>query len=732
MNTKQFYECLFDAGELAAFSENKYGTRPSRAIYNGVKADKPFFTINPIKPGSTRSIEGVKEFRNFLFEIDDDVTGKPVPLQTQRDIVQAAQLPWSTCVFSGNKSLHWIVSLETPLSDAVEYRMWWLMMETIVNKAAADLGYGLKFDKNVKDPSRFSRAAGAVRISVDGKQLQTLEGIRGRHSNDEVIKWFTANGLTFEDFAPKPTQFEIGQINTSADDAEKFTFVKDVLMRNQPYEQGNKNTWQFVFSRLCRRCGIAEADVRYQIIQLCGEVDHRDPVGSAFSDKYNNDEPIYVLSKAERAEWAKQKAIEEEVAIRQKVIESGKEDQYLHLNGIADYIRVGTMYYKKYKGGLELWKKETLVEDFGSDFMKQFPKELKYTKFCNIVDFINSIESEGTEYNLFTKPDWKPEPGKWPTTERLLRKVFSNVGKDQWEEGLDWIQLQITKPTQNLHALVLGSESREAGKDTFVEWLRLLYGTQNVFFDSVETFLDGFNGSFASKLIIALNEVRFSSINDGSMEKLKNYVTQKRVVINEKFEKKVEIDYYGKIILLTNNTKDFMNIHDEENRFWIRTMPDLDKKKEYDPDFMDKLKAEVPHFLHFILNRKLDCEEKKSRFWLPEETTHTTELETIKKNSKTSLYMEIYDLIDDTFFNRPGTDELFFVAKDIRKRIDSDAGPKQIVMCLQKEFGLDTHKMLRKNSFSDEERNSHYFHIKRSDFYQMDDTTPGLDNIFEA
>jgi len=175
-----------------------------------------------------------------------------------------------------------------------------------------------------------------------------------------------------------------------------------------------------------------------------------------------------------------------------------------------------------------------------------------------------------------------------------------------------------------------------------------------------------------------------------------------------------------------------MNIHDEENRFWIRTMPDLDKKKEYDPDFMDKLKAEVPHFLHFILNRKLDCEEKKSRFWLPEETTHTTELETIKKNSKTSLYMEIYDLFDDTFFNRPGTDELFFVAKDIRKRIDSDAGPKQIVMCLQKEFGLDTHKMLRKNSFSDEERNSHYFHIKRSDFYQMDDTTPGLDNIFEA
>jgi hypothetical protein len=203
-------------------------------------------------------------------------------------------------------------------------------------------------------------------------------------------------------------------------------------------------------------------------------------------------------------------------------------------------------------------------------------------------------------------------------------------------------------------------------------------------------------------------------------------------VINEKFEKKVEIDYYGKIILLTNNTKDFMNIHDEENRFWIRTMPDLDKKKEYDPHFMDKLEAETPHFLHFILNRKLNCEEKQSRFWLPEETTHTNELETIKRNSKSSLYMEIYDLLDDQFFNRPDCNELYFIAKDIREKLKSDVGPKQIVMCLQKEFGLDSHKMLRKNSFTLEERNSTYFHVKRETFYDQPDTTPGLEGAFEV
>ena len=730
MITKQFYECLFDADELTVFGDNLYATKPSKAIANGIKEDKPFFVINPIKPGSTRSIEGVKHFRNFMFEIDNDMDGNMVPLEKQKEIITVSKLPWSTCVYSGGKSLHWIVSLQQPLTDAVEYRIWWKMMESILNKTAKEMGLNLKFDGNVKDPSRFSRAAGAVRI--DRKQIQRLERVIGRQPNEDIVRWFTYNGLSFEQFTPKPTQFEIGQINQDADLAERFDYVENILMRNQPYEQGNKNTWQFVFSRLCRRCGISQDDVRYRIVQICGEVDHRDPVGSAFSNKYDNDEPIYVLSKAERSAWAKQRAHDEEAQERQEIIDSGEAENYLHINGIFDYIRVGTSFYKKEEDKLILWNKDTLVMDFGTDNIKQFPDQLKYSEFCNIMDFVNPIENDKRRYNLFRKPNWEPKPGEWKTTERLLRKVFSQVGNDQWEQGLDWIQLQITNPKQNLHALVLGSESREAGKDTFVEWLRMLYGNQNVFFDSVEQFLDGFNGSYASKLIIALNEVKFSSINDGSLEKLKNYVTQKTVVINEKFEKKVEIDYYGKIILLTNNTKDFMNIHDEENRFWIRTMPDLDKKKEYDPNFMDKLQAEVPHFLHFILNRQLDCKEKQSRFWLPEETTHTRELKLIKENSKSSLYMEIHDLIEDTFYNRKGTDELFFVCADIRERIKSDANLKQIKMCLQKEFGLDTHKMLRRNSFTNDDRNSHYFHVTRQAFHQQPDTTPGLDGVFEV
>ena len=51
-------------------------------------------------------------------------------------------------------------------------------------------------------------------------------------------------------------------------------------------------------------------------------------------------------------------------------------------------------------------------------------------------------------------------------------------------------------------------------------------------------------------------------------------------------------------------------------------------------------------------------------------------------------------------------------------------------MCLLKEFGLESKKMLRKNSYTQEERNSMYFYISRSQFYGQPDSTPGLNDAF--
>lgn len=736
MSTEEFYKVLFDEGEQTVFGHNIYATKPTviDKIGPAVKEKHQFFVINPIKKSCTRSIKGVQHFRNFMFEIDEDQDGNAVSIEKQKEIISESQLPWTTCTYSGGKSLHWIVSLALPVDDAIQYRIWWKMMETILNRTAKKLGHDLVFDSNVKDPSRFSRQPNSIR---DNGKKQDLVSIRTRVTQEEVMKWFSENEVRFEDHIPKPSKFDLSEVTGTADDKDKFEYIINVLMKNQEYVKGNMNAWQFTFSRLARRTGMSQDNVRYYIQSHCGEIDHRDPIGSAFSDKYSSDEPIYVFSQEDKSRWAQRMAIEEQLAINQKKVDSGEADDLLHINGVYDYLRIGTSFYKKSNNGdLIPWDKQTMTMDFGREHVGGFPEKLKYEGFCNIVNFTEDITNVNRMYNRFTRPKWSPEEGKWPTTEKLLRKVFSEVGIDQWEEGLDWIQLQLTQPKQKLHCLIIGSQSREAGKDTFVEWMTMLLGEKNTYFSDIENFLKPFNSAYADKCLIALNEVKFSSINDGSMEKIKNYITQDKILIDEKFEKPVTVDYYGKMVMLTNNIHDFMKLDDEENRFWIRTMPDFDKQKDFDPNFKDKLKKEVPHFLHMILNRTLNHVEKSGRFWLPETVTHTSERERLVENSKSSLYLEIRELLEDTFTSRPELDEICFVPRDIREilksKYDSQHDLKYIKKTLQKDFKLEERKTIFQNTYSGDRKNSRFFSILREKIFENPDSTPDLGGVFDV
>ena len=54
-----------------------------------------------------------------------------------------------------------------------------------------------------------------------------------------------------------------------------------------------------------------------------------------------------------------------------------------------------------------------------------------------------------------------------------------------------------------------------------------------------------YNSHYASKHIIMINEVKFSNINKGIKDKIKNYATQEKVHINGKNDRITEIDYWG-------------------------------------------------------------------------------------------------------------------------------------------------------------------------------------------
>lgn len=163
MNRNKFLQLLFEPGELTCFATTPYDT----ALSAQPAENSEFFSINAMQ--NSRADANVISYRNFLIELDS------VPLQQQIALV-TAKIPVSTIVFSGSKSYHFIVSLQTPLASEAEYRKVWRGLFEAIPEA----------DKSTKNPSRLSRLPGTIRASTG--LMQTLEYVGSRVALAELPK----------------------------------------------------------------------------------------------------------------------------------------------------------------------------------------------------------------------------------------------------------------------------------------------------------------------------------------------------------------------------------------------------------------------------------------------------------------------------------------------------------------------------------------------------------------
>lgn len=171
---KQLLELMFKEGETICVSPNQFAylSVPLRYAMNGKltlvpnEDNKPFcypdsnelllVALNPIK--GNREDLNCTAYRNFLIEID---TGS---LQEQMAYIEKLRMPFSAAIFSGNKSLHFLIALKDSLPSEKVYRHFAEWILNIVTLA----------DQNTKNPSRSIRIPGAFR--EPGKQQQLYAG----------------------------------------------------------------------------------------------------------------------------------------------------------------------------------------------------------------------------------------------------------------------------------------------------------------------------------------------------------------------------------------------------------------------------------------------------------------------------------------------------------------------------------------------------------------------------
>ena len=311
-----------------------------------------------------------------------------------------------------------------------------------------------------------------------------------------------------------------------------------------------------------------------------------------------------------------------------------------------EYMRVGTTLYKVVNqpcanGGYEkkrvVWNNSTLRQDYGKNYLATVPK---YDGFCIVPNHLNYQKEIEGFLNLYDPIKHKPQQGEFSHIQSLMRHIFG----EQYELGMDYMQLLYLQPTQKLPIVLLVSEERNTGKSTFLNFLKAVF-ENNVTFNTNEDFRSQFNSDWAGKLLIVVDEVLLNRREDS--ERLKNLSTTFTYKVEAKGKDRTEIAFFAKFVLCSNNEYLPILIDAGETRYWVRKIMPLQSD---DTNFLQKLKAEIPAFLYFLTQRELSTTQE-SRMWFNPRLTHTAALQKIIRSNRNRLEIEMTELLLDIMSN---------------------------------------------------------------------------------
>lgn len=260
--------------------------------------------------------------------------------------------------------------------------------------------------------------------------------------------------------------------------------------------------------------------------------------------------------------------------------------------------------------------------------------------------------------------------------------------------GYDYLQLLYRRPRQRLPILLLVSRERNTGKTTFIHLLKAIFGA-NMTVNTNEDFRSNFNSEWASKLIVATDEVLLNRREDS--ERFKTLSTARTFKLEAKGKDRLEIEFFAKFVLCSNNEDNPVIIDQGETRYWVRKVGPIEKD---DTGLLDKMKREIPAFLHFLLNRELSVPEA-SRMWFDPELLTTPALRRIIQYNRGQLENEMLGVLED-IFQVHDKDEYVFCIQDMQNMLsvrDIKTEPVKIKRVLQDSWGLKPEKVTRYISY---------------------------------
>jgi hypothetical protein len=357
---------------------------------------------------------------------------------------------------------------------------------------------------------------------------------------------------------------------------------------------------------------------------------------------------------------------------------------YLKHEDVDKYMRIGCDWFKKVaipnKHGdmdedIKKWKVNEISRDYKKykDFIDEVPK---YEAWCNIPQK-NGVYNRVINncFNLFHPIPHTAKEGNIENTLIFLKHIFggqadidNNILGDSFTVALDYLTLMWQEPTQILPIPCLVSEANGTGKSTFLKWLRDIYGSNATIIDN-ERFKQSFNSHYITKFIIGIDESFLDVDKKSEKERLKKMATDDRQNLEFKGADIQEIDFYGKIILCSNDEDNIMKIDEGEIRWFIVKVPKF--KGAENPTLRESMRNEIPAWLHFLSTRTV-FHPNESRAWFSPKYIETEQLKVIQQNTKSYQDKVVEEFIMDQFF-KYGLLEIKYHLPDLVEMVNKTA-----------------------------------------------------------
>ncbi|MBO5613060.1 MAG: helicase [Prevotella sp.] len=259
------------------------------------------------------------------------------------------------------------------------------------------------------------------------------------------------------------------------------------------------------------------------------------------------------------------------------------------------------------------WAKESLFRAYGKDFVNGtiFPEMPKLDGETLKPDHINYKMVIGRRLNTYHPLPWKPISGPyWSHIGQLYRHIF----EEQFELGLDYTQKLYIDPMAKLPLLLLISQENNTGKSTFCNFLKKMFGDNATGMNS-EGLRSRFTSTWVNKLLVFVEEKLLDKDSDGDM--IKNLVTGFTAQSEAKGKDRVEVPFFAKLVMTSNNIYTPIVLHEDDTRTWVREIKPLPPRVPGSHDFLTECEKEIPYFLDFLLHRKLSIECEDRLFFSP-------------------------------------------------------------------------------------------------------------------